>query len=127
MEKITITIPDNLTPEEEFIEVSKQLTKKLIPTKVDKKLLGKGYEIKHLETQIIIKREPVEAVIISRECSVCNTIFEEKAGIKLWTNYGGKKRKLHYCSEECRNIVLDFSGPGRAAIKKSDLKTLNAW
>ena len=60
MEKINITIPDNLDANDELLIIAKQLGKKLLPP--NKKLLGSGYEIKHLNTQINIKREVNESI-----------------------------------------------------------------
>ncbi len=120
MEKINITIPDNLTYEQEVFAIAQQLGKKMLPPK--NKLLGSGYTIKHLETQIIIKREEVEKPIVTKECGACGDIFEVKTGKSLWTNYGGTQKKRHYCTDECRDIVMAISGPHRAAIKKSHLK-----
>ena len=126
MEKINITIPDNLTPQEELMAIAKQLGRKLLPTD-NKKLLGTGYEIKHLETQITIKREQVEKPIVTRNCPICQTIFEQKIGKRLWTNYGGVQKQHHYCKSECREMVLQVAGTGRAAIKKSELGLLRRW
>ena len=119
MEKINITIPDNLDVNGELLAIAKQLGKKLLPVK--KKLLGSCYEIKHLETQININREPVEKAIVTRECSVCLTIFEQKIGKKLWINYGGIQKQRHYCSDSCRETVLQLVGSGRASINKREL------
>jgi len=126
MEKINITIPDNLTSEQELMAIAKQLGRKLLPTD-NKKLLGTGYEIKHLETQITIKREQVEKPIVTRTCPICQTIFEQKIGKRLWTNYGGVQKQHHYCKDECRETVLQVAGTGRAAIKKSELGLLRRW
>lgn len=126
MEKINITIPDNLTPEQELTAISKKLGRKLLPTD-NKKLLGTGYEIKHLETQITIKREQVKKPIVTRTCLICKTIFEHKIGKRLWINYGGAQKQHHYCRNECREAVLQVEGTGRASIKKSELGLLRTW
>ena len=93
----------------------------------NKKLLGRGYEIKNLETQINIKREPIEKPIVTRECSVCLTVFEQKIGKKLWINYGGNYKQKHYCSSECRETVLQLIGSSRASIKKRELIPAMTW
>ena len=125
MEKINITIPDNLDTNGELLAIAKQLGKKLLPT--NKKLLGRGYEIKHLETQINIKREPVEKPIVTRECSVCSTVFEQKISKKLWINYGGSQKQRHYCSNSCRETVLQLLGSDRASIKIRELTSIRIW
>lgn len=38
MEKIKITIPDNLTPEQELMAIAKQLGRKLLPLELDMRL-----------------------------------------------------------------------------------------
>lgn len=123
MEKIKIVIPDNLTPDQELMAIAKQLGKKLLP-KSGTKLIGSGYEIKHLDTQINISREPVEKAITTRECVVCKTVFEQSKGKKLWTNYGGLQRKHYYCSDDCRNVVFSIAGSGRAAISPNKLRAV---
>lgn len=119
MQKITITIPDNLSPLEELAAIGQQLGKKYLPT--SKKILGSGYEIQHLETQIIINRKPIEKPITSRSCPVCETIFEQSIGKVTWSNYGGSVTKHFYCSETCRNTVLEIVGSGRMTIKRDQL------
>ena len=123
MKKIKITIPDNLTPQEETFAIAKQLGSKLIENKQTTKLLGSGYEIKHTQTEIIINREPVEKPIKTTECTVCKTVFENKLGSVLYINYGGSHKKKIYCSDNCRDVVRDICGEGRASIKKGKLKT----
>ena len=125
MEKINITIPDNLNANEEILAIAKHLGNNMLPT--NKELISCSYELKHLETQITIKREPTEDTIVTRECSVCATIFEQGIGSKLWVNYGGKKKQRHYCSDECREVVLQIVGNGRASIKKGGLVGLKLW
>ena len=125
MQKINITIPDNLDANGELLAIVKQLGKAFLPT--NKKLLGSGYEIKNLETQINIKREPIEKPIVTRECSVCLTVFEQKIGKKLWINYGGNYKQKHYCSSECRETVLQLIGSSRASIKKRELIPAMTW
>lgn len=123
MEKIIITIPDNLSPAEEAIAIAKELGKKFLPKTGNKqKALGTGYEIQQLETQIIIKREPVEKAIATKDCSVCGTVFPIKSGVPLWINYGGVQKQRHYCKESCRQTVIDLVGEGRAAISRKGLK-----
>ncbi len=120
MDKIIITIPDNLTKEQEWEEIALVLGKKMLPS--PNKILGDGYEVKNLETQIIIKREPVFKSSATHNCSVCQTIFDVKLARPLWVNYGGSQKKRIYCSDDCRETVLNIIGSGRASIDKKDLK-----
>jgi hypothetical protein len=121
MEKVNITIPDNLTHEQEIFAIAKALGAKMLPSGKTK-LLGSGYEIQNIQTQITITREAVEKPIVTIECSVCKTIFEKKIGAALYVNYGGKPRKRLFCSTECCNEVINICGEGRAALNKKDLK-----
>lgn len=121
MEKIIITIEDGLTPQEEILAIAKKLGKALSPPK-NVKAIGTGYEVKKLETQITIKREPKSPLLVTQVCSVCETLFEPKEGFILYVNYGGNTKQCRYCCEECRNVVIDVCGEGRTSLKKSGLK-----
>ncbi len=121
MEKIKIVIPDNLSKDQELLLIAKELSKKYLPGK-NQKLIGSGYELKHLQTQIIIERQPTETAIVTKEC-FCGTIFELKYGFKLYSNYGGRRKKLLYCSDTCRQHVMDVSGEGRTALSINKLKS----
>lgn len=120
MEKIIITIPDNLSQQEEIAAIAKELTKKYLPGNTQK-ALGTGYELKHLETQIIIQRKSVEKVLVTVECSKCGTIYEKDKGFKLYTNYGGRTKKIFFCSDECRQFLIDHAGNGRVALTRNKL------
>lgn len=122
MEKINITIPDNLTTQEELLLIAKHLGKKLLPA--GKTLIGTGYELKQLQTQINIVRESVEKPIVTHECPVCKTITERSICKTLWTNYGGVIRQHYYCSIVCRDEMLNIVGEGRASIKKNKVSRL---
>jgi hypothetical protein len=122
MIRINITIPDNLSPTEELLAIAKQLGKKMLPT--GQKELGTGYVIKHSETQIVIKREAVEKPIVTRECRICKSIVEQSIAKVLYTNYGGNKKKHYYCSEDCRDVVMNITGQGRASTKRSGVFTV---
>lgn len=126
MQKINVVIPDNLSIEQELIEIAKELGKNLLPAS-EKKLVGAGYEVKHLQTQITIERKPVEKPIVTCKCSVCNTIFEKSLGHKLWVNYGGIPVKRLYCSDQCRNTVMEIVGKGRAAKTKKGVGLSRFW
>lgn len=126
MEKINITIPDGLTPSEEIIAIAKKLGKALAPPK--KQLaIGDGYTVKELETQITIKREPKSPLLVTQECSVCQTLFEPKEGFILYVNYGGITKLRRYCCEECRSKVIEICGEGRTSLRKSKLKQVRTY
>lgn len=119
METINITIPDNLNPNQELIEIARMLGKKMLPPK--NKMIGVGYEIKQLQTQIIIKREPIEKAIATRNCTICGTIVEQSISKCFYSNYGGRTTKHYCCSDDCRATILSVAGTGRMSIKKKDL------
>ena len=120
LNKITITIPDDLTPSEEILAISEQLGRKLLP-KDNGMTIGDGYAVEHLETHITVFREPIGKPIVIRTCSICKTDFQQQTGKTLWLNYGGRSRKSFYCSNSCREFVLNMCGCYRAAIKKKEL------
>jgi hypothetical protein len=126
MPDINIKIPYNLTEQEEIGAIARQLfirKKQLQLSQTSKKLIASdtAVKIKDIETKIIVTRD-LGKPIPTCTCSVCKTIIEKRLAKVLWINYGGVTKKHHYCSEECRNIVLNISGNGRAAIKKSELR-----
>jgi len=120
MQKITITIPDNLSPQEEAAAIFKLLGKNLLPPS-KQKMLGSGYEIKHLNTQINIIREAVEKPIVTHNCMVCQTVVEHSLAKKFVTNYGGKEKKHYCCSDGCRDAIMSVLGVGRAAMTSRKL------
>jgi hypothetical protein len=122
MKKIDIKIPDNLTTEQEVIQIAKRLTAKGLPS--GRKLLGTGVEIRDMITQINIIRESTEKPIKTFTCSVCDTITDARAASYLWTNYGGRPKKKPYCSKECCQKVIELVGGSRVSIKRSGLKNL---
>jgi len=120
MEKINITIPDGLTPQQEIFAIANKLGKALAPPK-KQIAIGQGYEVKHLDTQITIRREPTSNLLVTQECSVCKTLFEPSVKHCLYVNYGGVVQKRKYCSDECRDVVQSMCGPGRALPTRSGL------
>ena len=117
MDKIKITIPDNLTKEQEVIAIAKQLSPKLLPE--GKNLVSQGHEVKALNTTIEVIRKPVKRVELVRNCTVCKTDFTK--GKKLFINYGGSTNERRYCSDECRDEVLKICR-NRASKTRNGLK-----
>jgi len=125
MKKIDITIDDSLTPEQEVFAIAKQLSKKLILSGNDKKLLGTGYTIKEAKTQININRvfkEKTVKPIKTYVCPICQTIVDSKLHKPLFSNYGGSIKKHRLCSNECRDALIDICGEGRTS-KTRNFKT----
>jgi len=118
MEEIRIKIPIGLTETQEFIMIANQLGKRLLPAN-NQKLLN-GYEIKEAETKITIIREHIEKPIVLYEC-FCGIQFGKRVGKILYVNYGGVKKQKRYCSEKCRQDVIDIAGK-RCSIKPNKLK-----
>jgi len=120
---ITIKIPANLTKEKEAIEVAKQILKNpiLIGNNNNVLLIGnENIEIQELNSFIKIERIPIEPIM--NACSCCDTNFEKSTGKKVYVNYGGKKKELVYCSDKCRNVLLDILPLNRYSFTKTKLK-----
>lgn len=122
MEKIKITIPDNMTPQQEAFEIAKQLGKKMLPQ--GNLAIGNGYTIQHQQTVIEINRKPVKEPVVTRTCSVCSTIFLNKLGKPVYMNYGGAVRKRLYCSGECQEAVFVICGD-RASKSRGKINYIN--
>lgn len=117
MEKIRISIPDNLTPEQEVFKIAQHLGAKMLPKgEMNKIYIGNGYEIKESQTVIEIVRIPTEKVLVTHEC-FCGIVFTRSVGYKLYSNYGGKTKTLYYCSDNCRQQVIDIAGERVSKIK----------
>lgn len=123
MNRINITIPDDLTPEQEFMAIAKALGKKMLPATGNKQL-GEGYEIKDMDTTIVITRKSIIKPIVTHTCPMCPMVFTAPAAYQMWTNYGGKKKLHYYCSAKCRQTVFDVCGPGRASFTSKKLTPL---
>ena len=106
---IEIKIKDNLTKEQEVVEIAKQLAKKK-EIGTSQKLIGSNIELQHLETTIKIVRTPSEKPLETKECSCCGTIFELKYGYRSYTNYGGVKRTIKFCSKFCAETAVKLIG-----------------
>ena len=120
MKKIDITIPDNLDPIREVSAIAKQLAKSL-PQK-SRTLIGEGIEITHDKVQINVTRKAIEKTAKSCKCGACDTIVLLTASKQLFVNYGGIVKKKHYCSDECRELVLSIAGEGRASITRKGIR-----
>ena len=125
MEKIDIVVSDNMTDAEVMKFIVKELGQKMLP-KGGQKMIGSGYELQHMDTQINIKRIAVDAPVVTRECSVCSTTYEKSLAVSLWINYGGQPRRRHYCSEKCRAVVMEIAG-GRCSVKRNDLQPIRSF
>lgn len=118
---INIKIKDNLTKEQEAIEIAKQLSKnKLFLSQGNKKLIGESVEVQELNTVIKVKRYTRERVHKTLECSRCNCMFASNTSTNVYHNYGGTIKTLKYCSKECANEVLNFLGD-RASLYKNKI------
>ena len=122
MDKIVIKIYDDLNPMEELAEINRQLFKLLPSSKKQRKLIGEAVTIKHLESQIVIVREPRIRHIEMLKCH-CGNDFQKNKAKRLYTNYGGLNKTLYYCSNNCRLEVLAICG-NRASIKKEEIKNV---
>jgi len=126
MDKMTIKIPDNLTPENELKAIFKKISQKQLSgdgSNKDIKRIGQQYDIKHTETQITIVRESKEPIIEMVTCNACNCEYQNNTAFYYWHNYGGKPKKVAVCSEKCQTDVINLLG-GRASKKKIKMTRL---
>lgn len=129
MKKIEIKIPDDLTPEQEAVAISKKLMQKAIgnsPKNKDQKLIGSGLTITDLQTQITITRVSKEKPITLCTCSVCGTQYQSNLAAYYWHNYGGNPKKIAVCSEVCKSFVIELLR-GRAAATKNKLTPIRFY
>lgn len=123
MKKINIKIPDDLSPKEEALLIAQRLNQKMLAghgRQMDKLRIGTQVDIKHLTTQITIERtgdKPIEMVT----CNVCGCDYQNNTYKGVWVNYGGERKEVKTCSENCGSALIDLCGIGRAAFKKKDL------
>lgn len=117
-----IKIQANLSKEKEAIEIAKQILKNPILIGKNNILIGSSnIEVQELNTFLKIERVPKEPLMSI--CSCCDINFEKNLGKKLYVNYGGKTKLNHYCSDKCRNEVLNILPSNRASIDKKKLQT----
>lgn len=123
--KITISIPDNLNDLQEAKLIQERLNQKALTgsgkIRTNSIRIGDCTDIKLRESVIVIKRIPAEPFIETKNCTVCRSSFQSDMGQKMYINYGGRRKQLHYCSKECCLAVIEICGEGRAAMKKSEL------
>jgi predicted nucleic acid-binding Zn ribbon protein len=123
MKKVEITIADNMTPQQEAVEIFKQLAQKAIAEKPKQKRLGQVVEVIDQKTLITVTRTSEEKVIPTKTCSVCGTEFTPDVAKHYFHNYGGNTRKVAVCSSKCREIMVEYLGD-RASKSKAGLKSL---
>ena len=114
MEKISINIKQGLSPKQEIFAIAKELGKKYLPT--NQKMIGKGYELIDLQTQITINRVSTEKVFITQDCPICQKTFLQKYGKSCFSNFGGVTKKKMLCSEGCREAFVSIA-PDRIRLK----------
>jgi hypothetical protein len=122
MKPIIVKVPDNLTPLQEALAVSKKLTQKALSGSGSaiKNRIGDEINIIEPEQQIIIQRVNKEKPIEFCKCSVCHTEYQSNLAAYYFTNYGGSVRKMPVCSPECVSIMVS-AFPGRIADNKKKL------
>ena len=122
--EITITIPDRLTSEQEILAIKKQLTTKMLSSSArdsSRKRIGDSVDIEYLETTITVKRKgpkPIELL----KCNVCGCEYQSDEFKAVFVNYGGPKRSIKVCCEECQDTLIDMCGQGRASKRRNGLK-----
>ena len=123
---IKISIPFGLSAKDEVNAISERLIQKKLSGKgvnENKKQIGDRVDVHYLEQTIIVKRVPKEKIIEYVKCSACNCDYQSDLFFPVFVNYGGKNKKLKFCSVICQENVIDLCGEGRAS-KKNNLKPL---
>lgn len=126
---ITISIPDNLSPEKELITIAKKLSQKtLTGSGRNKEVLRIGTQVdfKELQTTITINRVSTEKPIEMVKCNVCGCEYQNNTAKFYYHNYGGRKKKVAVCSDECQKLVIELFG-GRISKSKSKLKPVRFY
>ena len=127
--EIKITIPSGLSDREESFEIAKKLNQKLLAShgrQKDKIRIGNEVNLKYGTTTIVVKRDTSNTIEFV-PCNVCGCEYQNTEFKPVFTNYGGRAKKLKVCSEDCQNTLLDYCGTGRAAIKKKDLTPIRFY
>lgn len=122
MKTTKITIPDNLTPEQEAFAIGKQLAKKALSgggQNKEVKRIGDEINIIDLSSQIIVTRASTEKPITMITCNVCNCEYQSDRVVYYYHNYGGHRTRRGVCSDDCRQFMIDNFG---ARIAKSASK-----
>ncbi len=110
---IRITIPDNLSKEEEVFAISKKLQQKALSShgrQEDKKMIGDYNQVIDLTTTIIVERKSKEKPIEIVKCPACSCEYQNDMFLPVFINYGGNKKKIKVCSESCQNDIIDVCG-----------------
>lgn len=125
---ITIKIPDTLTEQEEAAFISKKLAVRALSggAKNDtQKRIGDFVEVQNLKTTITIIRESKEKPIEFIKC-YCGCEFQKGSQSHYFHNYGGIRKKVEVCSNECLDFVIENFGM-RVSKTKGKLKPINKF
>lgn len=120
---VRIVIDDNLSEQEELLEIAKRLRQKSLSSSgISKqhKRIGNQVDVKSLETTITIVRKSKEKPIEFVTCNLCGCEYQSDLGKVYYHNYGGKRNKKKVCSDNCLNNILDALG-NRASKSASKL------
>jgi hypothetical protein len=121
MSKIEIIIPIGLSESAEKSLIAKKLlSDKFFLVGTTKQI--EGNIVKDSQIEIIVKRESTAKSKIMMQC-YCDTLFEKSIGKILYVNYGGIKKQKRFCSDRCRQNIIDLCGD-RCSIKPSKLKPI---
>jgi hypothetical protein len=110
MKKLIVNVPDHYTDKQILKELSKKILSKskLLGGKQINLLIGNVVEVSHLQHTIEINKIP-PPIPPSKECSICGCTFIIKEGATLFTNYGGVKRPIYFCSSDCGDIAIGIN------------------
>lgn len=125
---IKITIPDNLSKEEEGAAIYSKLSGKLIEN--NKKAIG-DFSVQELTTSLTItverKNMSKEKIIEMVKCPCCENNYQNDMFLPVFINYGGNKKKIKVCSSSCQKDIIDVCGEGRAAKTSRGVKPVRTF
>ncbi len=127
---IKITIPDNLSQEEEVFAISKKLQQKALSShgrQEDKKMIGDYNKVIDLTTTIIVERKSKEKPIEMVKCPCFENNYQNDMFLPVFINYGGNKKKIKVCSESCQKDIIAVCGEGRAAKTSRGVKPVRTF
>jgi len=112
---IKVRVPDNLTEQEELVQVGKLLRQKMLSGGSQNKSqskIGTEVNISFNKTIIEIERYTTEPVLKQMHCNVCGCEFYEEKNrprFRYYHNYGGLIRHNKVCSSECQEIAISIN------------------
>lgn len=130
--KIKVRVPDNLTEQEELVEVGKLLQQKMLSGGGQSKAqlkLGNEVKLSFNKTIIEIERYATAPVLKQMHCNICDCEFYEEKDrprFRYYHNYGGMIKHNKVCSKECQEIAISIN-PNRIFKSRKQSSTVRLF